>query len=389
MKPRQSLIFSALLALLASCSGDAPKPTPPAGVPMGEVVGEVSEVQVALEEQEEEEINTTLIPSGFHAPTLIETPEFKLVPLGPELVDIDYEAYMSSIEHLQETFTRSTSWPHEGITDEDAMLDMETEQARFENRESFAYAVLTPDGSRERGCVYVLPSSVEGYDARVIMWVTKAEFDAGFNEELYEWTTSWIASDWPFEKVVYPGRGTDWDTWDGMVAEQKAKDAALTSANTKTAEGFIDAFYSFDPEKLRPFLTNADETAERIFYYQGWAEGGNYIVLERGACEAESPTQFDCPITVQDDPVVALKTGFNVTDTFHIKFEGNEIASVKTSSNDQPIYYEARKWVEDNMPDVMAGPCHEGGNTPGDCARAMTEGYKKFFAATREGTASE
>ena len=69
----------------------------------------------------------------------------------------------------------------------------------------------------------------------------------------------------------------------------------------------------------------------------------------------------------------------------HITFDGTNIASFKTSSNDQPIYYEARKWVEANMPEVMEGPCLDSNMTPGDCARAMTKGYAAFYAATREG----
>lgn len=165
-------------------------------------------------------------PSGFVAadfkvPTLVETPGFKIVPLGPELVDIDFAAYMASIEHLQQTFTRSTSWPHKDVTAADAMKDMQAEQARFEKRESFAYAVLTPDGSRERGCVYVYPSEIEGYDAVVTMWVTKAEYDAGFDAELYAWATQWVAKEWPFAKVAYPGRSIEWPQWDKMVAASK------------------------------------------------------------------------------------------------------------------------------------------------------------------------
>ena len=54
---------------------------------------------------------TVLLPEGVAPPLRVETSDFKLVPLGPELVKIDYDAYMSSIEHLQKTFTRSTSWP--------------------------------------------------------------------------------------------------------------------------------------------------------------------------------------------------------------------------------------------------------------------------------------
>lgn len=161
------------------------------------------------------------VAPDFQVPVLVEAPGFKVVPLGPELVDIDFAAYMSSIEHLQTTFTRSTSWPHANVSAADAMKDMQTEQARFARRESFAYAVLTPDGKRERGCVYVYPSEVPGYDAVVTMWVTKAEFDAGFDAELYAWTTAWVAKAWPFAKVAYPGRAIDWATWDAKVAASK------------------------------------------------------------------------------------------------------------------------------------------------------------------------
>lgn len=157
------------------------------------------------------------VPADFAVPTLIEGPGFKLVPLGPEVVKVDFDAYMSSIEHLQQTFTRSTAWPTSDITDADAMRDMENEQARFRARTSFAYAVLTPDGGRERGSVYVRPSTVAGYDAVVAMWVTKADYDAGFDAELYQWVTRWVEADWPFAKVAYPGRAIDWATWDAMV----------------------------------------------------------------------------------------------------------------------------------------------------------------------------
>ncbi|XOV85489.1 MAG: hypothetical protein ACFHXK_10300 [bacterium] len=158
----------------------------------------------------------SFIPDDFSPPVMVEGNNFKLVPLGPDLVHIDYEAYMSSIEHLQQTFTRSTSWPTAGITDKDAMQDMLNEQRRFENRESFAYAVLTPDGKRERGCIYVQPSTVAGYDAVVKMWVTKAEYDAGFDAELYAWATQWISEEWPFNQVAYPGRAIKWDVWDAL-----------------------------------------------------------------------------------------------------------------------------------------------------------------------------
>lgn len=160
-----------------------------------------------------------------------------------------------------------------------------------------------------------------------------------------------------------------------------AADAADDEQNLNTAERFIDAFYSFDRERLGAIVKSAGESGQRILYYQGWAEGAHYKVLNRAPCAPESAQTIACPITVQDDPVLALKTGFNVTDTFHLTFDGTSLVTIDTSSNDQPVYHQARDWVKRQMPEVMTGPCKgffEGGSTPGDCARAMTEGYRRF-----------
>lgn len=157
----------------------------------------------------------------FAVPVRVEEPGFTLVPLGPDVVDLDFAAYMSSIEHLQRTFTRSTGWPREGITAEEAMADMLNEEARFKARTSFAYAVLTPDGTRERGCVYVYPSPVPGHDAMIRLWVTKAEFDAGFDAALYAWAKVWAQDVWGFENPAFPGRAIAWDDWDQVVKASK------------------------------------------------------------------------------------------------------------------------------------------------------------------------
>ncbi len=163
-----------------------------------------------------------------------------------------------------------------------------------------------------------------------------------------------------------------------------AADSPEVAERLSIAEALIDAFYSFDPERLAPLLTAAGESAARLLYYQGWAEGGNYRIVERGSCVADTATQVRCPITVEDDPVMALGSDFKVTDTFTITFDGTTITKVETNSDDQPIYYQAYEWVVENMPEVMEGPCRgffDGGPTPGACAQAMTAGYRAFAAS--------
>lgn len=147
------------------------------------------------------------------------------------------------------------------------------------------------------------------------------------------------------------------------------------------AESLIDAFYSFDPDTLRPLLIEAEESAPALLFYQGWAKGGNYKILNRVPCVRDKTNTILCAITVEDDPVLALNIDFKVTDTFAISLLANKITSVVTSSDDKPIYNQAFEWVVKENPEIMAGPCKgffDGGPTPADCARAMTEGYRQF-----------
>lgn len=160
-----------------------------------------------------------LVPEDFEPPTEVEGDGFVLVPLDTKVTELDYAAYMSSIEHLQQTFTFTTSWPHADLTMEDAVKDMENEQARFEGRESFPYAVLNAERTKELGCVYVRPSGKEGYDAAVRMWVTAEAYAGGFDEELYAWAKGWVESSWPFDTVAYPGREMSMEEWDALPAK--------------------------------------------------------------------------------------------------------------------------------------------------------------------------
>ena len=158
------------------------------------------------------------VPESFTVPVSAEGEGFRLVPLGPAVTEIDYRAYMSSIEHLQTTFTHSTQWPKADLGPEDAAADMAQEAALFESRRAFAYAVLTPDGQRERGCIYIRPSLKVGFDAVVRLWVTEAEYKAGFDSALERWTRTWVRDQWPFEadRVAWPDRGLPWNTWQAL-----------------------------------------------------------------------------------------------------------------------------------------------------------------------------
>jgi hypothetical protein len=154
------------------------------------------------------EAPATFVPADFQVPELYVSKQglWKLKPLGPKYAKQDYDAYMSSIEHLQKTFSFSTRWPHAGLTMDDAMKDVEGEEAGFKARRKFTYAVLNSVESRELGSVYISPSNKVGYDAQVRMWVTANQAEIGFEPRLYEEVKQWLKARWPFAKVAFIGK---------------------------------------------------------------------------------------------------------------------------------------------------------------------------------------
>lgn len=154
-----------------------------------------------------------------------------------------------------------------------------------------------------------------------------------------------------------------------------------TDPRLAAAERLIDDFYSFEPQRLRAALANAPESAPEILYYQGWAEGGNYVVLKRQPCRLTGPGKVDCAITVRDDLIAALGTGYDVTDTFHLSFKDSWIVAVETSSNDPPEFERAFEWLQKERPELFEGPCKNlfaGGPTPQDCVRAVVAGFADY-----------
>lgn len=159
---------------------------------------------------------------------------------------------------------------------------------------------------------------------------------------------------------------------------------AATPRDTRlvAAEAFIDAFYSFDEPRLRSAMRSAPASIPPIVYYQGWAQGGNYVVLVRRPCRFENVDKVRCDVTVQDDLLPALGSEFRVTDSFHLTFEDGLIASVRTSSDDPPEVKAAFQWLERQRPGLFkTGACRgffAGGPTPQDCIRAVVAGFREF-----------
>jgi hypothetical protein len=157
----------------------------------------------------------------------------------------------------------------------------------------------------------------------------------------------------------------------------------------KQSEKLIDTLYSFNPQSLNAALTTAASSKPTVLFYQGWAQGGHYKIVNRMPCvktETEDiNTIISCSITVKDDLMKALGIAFDVTDTFHLTFIDASLNKVTTSSNDLQVFRDAQRWVWKTHPDWITIPCKgyfDGGLTPEKCVKEMVKGYVEFANST-------
>lgn len=168
--------------------------------------------------------------------------------------------------------------------------------------------------------------------------------------------------------------------WLALLALAGLAGPVQASDQLALAEQFIDAFYSFDAKRLEKMLADADQTTGSVLYYQGWAKGGHYSIVDRAPCRTIEDN-IVCDITVEDDLMRALGIDFHVTDTFELTIADGAVRTVNTRSNDLPIFWDAMAWVLETRPELKAGPClglFDGGPTPGACVRAVVDGFRAF-----------
>ena len=141
------------------------------------------------------------VPADFVPPRSLDTPRFRLEPLGPQHNEPDYAAWTSSIEHIRGTpGFPDGRWPDNRSID-DNLRDLRRHADDFAHRRGFTYTVLDPTTSDVVGCVYIYPDETAPRRASVQSWVraSRSELDV----PLYRAVDEWLRTDWPFEAVAY------------------------------------------------------------------------------------------------------------------------------------------------------------------------------------------
>ncbi len=144
------------------------------------------------------------VPPEFVAPPPLETPLFRLEPLGPKHNEADYAAWTSSVEHIR----RTPGWPDgrwpDGRSLADNLRDLRRHADDFESRRGFTYTVLDPATADVIGCVYIYPEPGGLDRAHVKSWVraSRPELDV----PLWRAVSAWLQASWPFQGVTYAAR---------------------------------------------------------------------------------------------------------------------------------------------------------------------------------------
>jgi len=150
-----------------------------------------------------------IVPKDFKVPERLETPKFIIRKLCFSDADLDYKAVMTSVEIIKKT--RGGNWPPSNLSFEDNQIDLGWHQREFENRTSFAYTVINPNGKDCFGCIYLYPpgyrsKASKNADVDVSFWVTQKAYNGGLYKKLYETLDNWLKTTWPFKKIVYTNK---------------------------------------------------------------------------------------------------------------------------------------------------------------------------------------
>lgn len=148
---------------------------------------------------------TRFVPDSFVVPASFQHAEFELRPIRQSDAERDHAAVMSSATNLRIQF--DSDWPSDEFTIEENRQQLAIHEQQFDNRSAFVYTVISLDGARVLGCVYITPDELMAQDAVVKYWVRSDLLDSGLPQSLATALRDWLKNEWPFHAVKFAGPG--------------------------------------------------------------------------------------------------------------------------------------------------------------------------------------
>jgi hypothetical protein len=155
--------------------------------------------------------------SAEPVPAGLRTEEFVLRPIVAGDAEMDYAAVMETRAHLR--LWEQSTWPEDDFTVEANRKDLVGLEQRHSAHRAFTYTVLSPDGARCLGCVYVFPTDATflgrsavtpvgddrwaDVDAVIFFWARRSEMETGLDGRLLTALRAWFHDEWQLERTVY------------------------------------------------------------------------------------------------------------------------------------------------------------------------------------------
>ncbi|HET9325420.1 MAG TPA: GNAT family N-acetyltransferase [Candidatus Eisenbacteria bacterium] len=142
------------------------------------------------------------VPEGLRTQRLL------LRPLLAADAERDYAAVMSDPAALRRW--SQSDWPSDDFTLAENLADLERHEREHKDGIAFTFTVLSPDGGRCLGCVYLTPVFKEAanlcrgaaYPVQLGFWVRSSEVASDLDRHLFEALRRWLRNDWAFDCVT-------------------------------------------------------------------------------------------------------------------------------------------------------------------------------------------
>jgi hypothetical protein len=156
------------------------------------------------------------VPDRYAPPRTQRFAQFTLAVLSPHFAAQDYAAVTTSADAIRHVFGPANGWPAPDISFAENLADLERHAREFTDRVAFAYALLSPDGERYLGCLYIRPikSQRAAFDAQAFFWLSTLADRGGLAERVLADVQAWLKAAWPFQAVAFPGRTIAWADWE-------------------------------------------------------------------------------------------------------------------------------------------------------------------------------
>ena len=146
------------------------------------------------------------VPDTFMVPPPPAIGDYTWNILEPEILKEDFGALMHTVGRTAPAT----------ITADEDYGELKRHRWEFQHATSFAYGILSADGTEEIACVYVNPSKKQGYDATVRFLMTERGAKENLQPLLEAKVREWIKTSWPFAKVAFPGLDVSMSAWNAL-----------------------------------------------------------------------------------------------------------------------------------------------------------------------------